>query len=269
MSLRLGILFLIGLAAPIAVHAHEDPDGCFELGVNIDVGLFRANGTTFVVGSVTDCEPVLYRLVLSKPNSTSLCAFSGGTLTLTTPDGVLHTTSASVPCIGGTAGDCDPVLTSLDSGFIPYTVSADDVRNGTIVANAVYSGGVVHDSGPDTPGVFLSVPKSIAVVPCDATTTVTTSSSTTTTTTIPKSACASLKFEAATELASAIGECDAKALKFGVSVRPECLEAAGASFAKSWAMAERRGDCLTVNDQAAVETVVGSCTGALQSVLLP
>jgi hypothetical protein len=46
-----------------------------------------------------------------------------------------------------------------------------------------------------------------------------------------------------------VDDCDARALKFGVAVRPECLEAAADGFAKSWVMAERRGDCLTVNDQ--------------------
>jgi hypothetical protein len=145
---------------------------------------------------------------------------------------------------------------------------AADVHNDAVRATATYSGGVAHDV-IDTPGVVGFGGITTLVSSCEASTTVTTSSSTTTTTTIPKSACASLKVEAATQMAADLGECEARALKFGVAVRSACLEAASDAFAKSWAMAERRGDCLTVDDQAAVQTIVGSCMDALQSVLVP
>ena len=259
------------LGAISSARAHSDPAGCYAVIVSIEISAFRADGVTPVGALIVGCEQILYQTRIGKEDNSSLCAFSGGTLTLTTPDGVAHTVSADVPCIGGDGlgAGCDAARDFIDSALIPYTVAPADVHNGKITATATYTGGVVHEAAIDTPGLALSVVRSTLVESCDASTTVTTSSSTTTTTTIPKSSCSSLKFEAATQLASAIGECDARALKFGVSVRPECLESANASFAKSWAMAERRGDCLTVNDQDRVQTIVDSCRGALQSVLLP
>jgi len=74
---------------------------------------------------------------------------------------------------------------------------------------------------------------------------------------------------AASQLGSVLAECDARALKVGVSVRQECLDGAIAAFEKSWAMAEKRGDCLTMGDQASVERLVVACTAGLESALVP
>jgi hypothetical protein len=254
-----------------SARAHEDPVGCFELGVSADLLVFRADGITPVSGSVTGCEQIAYRVTLRKSQELdSLCAFAGGTFTLTTPDGVPHVISADVPCIGGTALEgCDPTVQFLDSGVIDYAVTAADAATGTITASVVYTGGVVHDSPSNTPGVFLSVPKTLAVVPCGTTTTVTTSSSTTTTTLPAKSTCAALKVEAAFQLGSDLGECDSRALKFGVPVREECRSAALSTFQKGWAMAERRDDCLTTGDQAAVAALMRECAGGVEAALIP
>jgi hypothetical protein len=265
----LALLLGVVLSSVSSVRAHENPDGCFETIVAIDIRAFRSDGVTPLVGPIVGCEQIFYQARISKAQDLgSFCAFSGGTFTLTAPDGVAHTLSSDLPCIGGTIPPCNETVLLLDSDLIPYTVAPEDVHDGKITAMATYSGGVVHDAAIDTPGLVASVLRTTLVESCDASTTVTTSSSTTTTTTIPKSTCASLKFAAATQLVAAFGECDARALKFGVAVRQECLAAAADSFAKSWAMAERRDDCLTVNDQATVQTLVGSCTDALQSVLL-
>src|SRR5215204_6276962 len=96
------------LAAALLVsssaQAHEDPPGCFQTGVAIIVSVFRANGTTGVVGSVSECETINYTARLQKgQDSDDLCAFSGGTFSLTTPDGVNHVIPPNpIPCIGGT-----------------------------------------------------------------------------------------------------------------------------------------------------------------------
>src|SRR5689334_25440499 len=83
--------------------AHEDPPGCFQTGPAIIVSVFRANGTTGVVGSVSECETINYQATLQKAtNSDSICAFSAGQFTLTTPDSVVHNINLNVPCIGGT-----------------------------------------------------------------------------------------------------------------------------------------------------------------------
>src|SRR5678816_1624706 len=131
-----------------SARAHEDPPGCFQTGPAIVVSIFRANGTTGVVGSVSQCETINYQATLSKAsNSDTICAFSEGTFSLTTPDGVVHTISANVPCIGGTSGEgCDPTVTQLQSLLIPYVVKPADVVGGFILATGQYAGGVAHDT---------------------------------------------------------------------------------------------------------------------------
>src|SRR5262245_37337267 len=71
--------------------AHDDPAGCFQTGSAIVISVFRADGTTAVVGSVSECETIKYRARLQKAqNIDTICAFSGGTFILTTPDGTVH-----------------------------------------------------------------------------------------------------------------------------------------------------------------------------------
>src|SRR6185369_609470 len=141
-------------------NAHEDPPGCFETGPAIVVSVFRADGTTGVVGSVSQCETINYQARLQKAQDLdTICAFSGGTFSLTTPDGVVHPISANVPCIGGTAGEgCDSTVDFFDSALIPYTVQQANIVNGFVVANANYVNGVVHDIDGNTPGASATTP---------------------------------------------------------------------------------------------------------------
>src|SRR5437868_13350124 len=91
------------LASVGTARAHEDPPGCFETGPAIIVSVFRADGTTGVVGAVSECETINYRARLQKTtDSDDICAFSGGTFSLTTPNGAVNPISANVPCIRGT-----------------------------------------------------------------------------------------------------------------------------------------------------------------------
>src|SRR5512143_1176595 len=169
-------------ALPVAARAHQDPDDCFITTALITISIFRSDGATGVVGPVTDCEQILYRTTLANGGTEAACALSGGTLALTTPDGVVHILSADVPCIGGEDDGCDPSLDAFVSEFVPYTASATNVDDGTMTVTAVYGGGVTHDNPiRDTPGVWVSTARTTSVVPCGIATTVPTSSSTTTT----------------------------------------------------------------------------------------
>ena len=173
---RLGALVVVGaavLAMASSARAHEDPPLCNQTGPAIIVGVFRANGSTAVVGAVSECETITYRATLQKatPDDDSICAFSGGTFSLTTPDGVVHTVSTNVPCIGGEGpGEgCDDTVNGISSNAIPYVVNPDDIDDvtGLITATAQYTGGVAHDNTPNTPGVGANTPKSTPVVICD------------------------------------------------------------------------------------------------------
>jgi hypothetical protein len=152
-----------------AANAHNDPAGCFQTGPAIVLSIFRANGTTGVVGSISECETINYQARLQKAaDSSTICAFSGGTFSLVTPDGVSHLIDGNVPCIGGDGlGEgCDATRDFIDSPLIPYTVRTQDIVGGTITANAIYTGGVVHDVPGNTPGASATTPKSTPVVLC-------------------------------------------------------------------------------------------------------
>ena len=157
------------LLVSATARAHEDPPGCFQTGPAIIVSVFRANGTTGVVGSVSQCENINYQATLQKAtNSDTICAFAQGQFSLTTPDGVKHTISANVPCIGGTNGEgCDLTVTQIQSSLIPYSVKPADIVGGFVTATSNYTGGVAHDTADNTPGVSAATPKSTPVVICN------------------------------------------------------------------------------------------------------
>src|SRR5687767_15126639 len=150
------------LAAAGTARAHQDPGGCFETGVSIVVSVFRADGSTGVVGSVSECETINYRARLTKGEELSddICAFSEGTSSITLPNGTTHVIDADVPCIGGDGpGEgCDPTVTRLESALFPDTVQAGDISGGFIEATAQYTGGVAHDSPSNTAGVSAETP---------------------------------------------------------------------------------------------------------------
>jgi hypothetical protein len=150
--------------------AHQDPGGCFETGVSIVVTVLRADGTTGVVGSVSECETINYKARITKgvELSDDICAFSGGVFSITLPNGMTHVIANPVPCIGGDGpGEgCDPTVTRLESGLFPYTVQPGDVVGGIIEATAQYTGGVAHDSPGNTAGVSGTTPKQTPVSFC-------------------------------------------------------------------------------------------------------
>jgi hypothetical protein len=154
-------LIVAGTVLALEAGAHDDPPGCGSSGVALVVSLFRADGTTGLVGSASECERMLYRVRL-QPVAASGCAFSGGTLTLTTADGVAHRISADVPPVGGASS----TRATFESALIPYTVRARDVVNGKIRAIARYDGGIAHDSAADTKGLAASVDRNVEIDWC-------------------------------------------------------------------------------------------------------
>jgi slime mold repeat-containing protein len=180
------------LTTASTARAHVDPPGCFQTGPAIIVTVFEKGSACTsntdcapgvqclagfcspgLVGDVSQCENIRYRATLQKatPSDDSICAFSGGTFSLTTPDGVVHTISSNVPCLGGNTGleGCVDTQNSLVSDIFDYTVSPANVDPVThlITATAQYSGGIVHDSANNTGGVSATTPKSTPVVSCD------------------------------------------------------------------------------------------------------
>jgi hypothetical protein len=258
---------LFALASlPSPARAHQDPPGCFQISVFLSIAMFRSDGVTPVVGAIEDCEQVFYRVQLSNPADPDDCAFEGGSLSLTTPDGTVHTISSSVPCLGGTTGTCTPGTNSILSGMISYTASPGDVSGGQVVATSSYGVGIAHDSAGNTPGVSAFTPRATAVVACAVTTTVTTTSSTTTT--MPQSVCTSIKLVAATKLGLALAKCEAKAVKGGVAVVQLCRDKAIAKFTAKWTSAENKGDCITTGDQADIQALIDACTNNLTNDLV-
>ena len=75
-----------------AAWAHQDPAGCLRPGVAIEFKAFRADGVNEISGTdtVSPCETIIYRVRLSKQNDPQVCAFEGGKIFITTPDGVRH-----------------------------------------------------------------------------------------------------------------------------------------------------------------------------------
>ena len=263
-------------AVPRASVAHEDPPGCFQIGTAITVSVFRANGTTGVAGSIQDCEQIFYRATLQKPQNTgTICAFAGGSFSLTTPDGVAHVISNPVPCIGGTdsAEGCLAATTSVQSGLISYTASPADVVSGFVTATANYTNGVAHNSVSNTSGLSASTQKSTPVVACAPTTTstptTTAAPSTTTSTTLPKSTCSATKLTTAQKLALALVKCEAKAVKGGVAAVQVCRDKGIAKFTSKWASLETKPDCLTSGDAASIQGLIDSCATALSNALVP
>src|SRR5882724_9453182 len=119
------LIALLVLAGAGTAWAHQDPPGCSGTGVAITFEVFRSDGTTPVDLSqtVSECELITYQVTISPSGEGNPCAFEGGTVTVTTPDGVANdvTPSGGVPCMGGTAaGGCGAV--NATSKAVTYRV---------------------------------------------------------------------------------------------------------------------------------------------------
>lgn len=158
------------VAASTAKAGLEDPAGCFQLiAPAVQLLVFRANGMTGVVGSVSECETLVYQVKLMKAQALSeVCAISGGSLIVTTPDGVEHRAIEHVPCFGG-AGDhgsqCDPATPFVLSPPVEYQVRLEDVVAGAVTTSVRYEGWAVHSfvGSIEGPPQSAAVPKPIVL----------------------------------------------------------------------------------------------------------
>lgn len=130
----LALFLFFGLTS---AQANQDPVDCDANGVGLSLSVYRADQTTVISGGATveSGESVYYRATLSHLGSTN-CNFSGGSLSIVTPDSVSHELTNPVPLVS--AGS--PHISS----FQEYVVSETDVVGGNITASADYVGGESH-----------------------------------------------------------------------------------------------------------------------------
>jgi hypothetical protein len=163
------------LCAGVA-RAHLDPPECTSSGVSLIVTALRADGKTGLSGSASECERIVYRATLRVVGPTT-CAVSGGTLSLTTPDGIVHTLADPVPCLGGQAAErlpdgtdgvkCEPGTSAYPGQVVPYDVRSSDAVDGVLGATARFRDGVIHDSVVNTKGIGAEALRQVALMRCD------------------------------------------------------------------------------------------------------
>lgn len=147
--------------------AHQDPATCSANGVGISLSVYRNDEITVIAGgdTVTPGETIKYRTTLSAlglPN----CNFSGGTLSITTPDGTTDVTP------GGPGIPLVSVGSPFVSSFVSYTVDSAEVGGDNDVdASTNYTGGSSHNTNGQHDSASGSVNKQTPFVKLNSTTT--------------------------------------------------------------------------------------------------
>ena len=120
----------------------EEPAGCDTPGVGISINTTDSNGVP--VNVVNHGDVITYGVNLSVPElpaGKTACNFSGGSLTITLPNG--ETTgvagTSETPAIPGAQ-----VGAVFESATVQYTVNQGDATNKELSARADYSGGQSH-----------------------------------------------------------------------------------------------------------------------------
>ena len=159
---------LLALSASTA-RAHKNPANCSANSV-VSVSLFAqrdADGDgvpeTQIIGSPVpplEHETVYYVARLAKLTASD-CAFEGGTLRITTPDGVSHD-FPGIPCIGGTGCVAD---FTTPATAVPYPADRANLLGGLLKATATYTGGRTH-VGPVHGAVTGTVPLNAGLLFC-------------------------------------------------------------------------------------------------------
>lgn len=148
MSALAWVLVLISGAS-----ADQDPPGCQGSGASVALFVFFADGTTDATGqTLTECESVVYQAQLchrGQEMGVTVCNIEGGSLSITTPDGVTHdaTPPGGVPLL-----EFDTVTGEPECVFsekVPYQI---DPVNDPPMANVTfdYTDGTSHTGVPDT-----------------------------------------------------------------------------------------------------------------------
>ena len=130
----LGTVMSLGLMASFA-SADVDPAGCTANGINISITTLRADGITPVgAGTVQSGETINFQTTLQFAGAPN-CNFEGGTVTITTPDTVVHNVGSP-----GLVSSGSPFISSLAT----YVVSESQAVGGIIGATTDYTGGTAH-----------------------------------------------------------------------------------------------------------------------------
>ena len=171
-ALRTFVPLIVGFAllgSARGARAQGDPDGCFGAQVSLGINIFRADGLTGVAGTVSPCETVVYRVSLNADTSSGACAFQHGSLTLTTPDGTVHTllSGAGIPCLGGhgdNGSGCVNGQSPVTQDFTYQITPADGPSPNAVVS---YTNGELFQAVPPTPNaVNAGIQKNLTVAPC-------------------------------------------------------------------------------------------------------
>jgi hypothetical protein len=132
-------LFAVSIHIQPGVGAHQDPARCTLNSAGVAIGVFRSDGVTPVAGTVQSGETIRYQSTLFNGPPPSFCNFSGGTLVVTTPDGVVHDV---------TPGGGIPLVTNaspFSSALVDYVVSEADVNASDLLqATTQYTSGESH-----------------------------------------------------------------------------------------------------------------------------
>ena len=150
----LASLLILGVAP--RVRAQPMPPGCSAPSMTFNFFVERADGSEAGAGTpVSPCETLIYKGSLTG-GSPGVCCFQGGTVTITTPDGVAH----DVTPAGGVPEKC-PGDPPTDTLTVQYQVRRQDVGNGRLLARIDFE---VAESFTGTPPL-TGVPSGLAAVP--------------------------------------------------------------------------------------------------------
>jgi hypothetical protein len=123
---------------------------------------------------INECTEVEYQAFVMSIGSNIACAFQGGTITITTPDGTPHdaTPAAGIPCLGGTAAPCVSGQNGpVDSTRVMYVINELDTNpDGLVLADAEYNGELLHtddDDTPEQPNATSAFPLDVVLCPTD------------------------------------------------------------------------------------------------------
>ncbi len=121
------------IATPF-VSADQDPIGCTGAGFTMFMDVFESDGVTPATVAIEGAT-LKYQTTLDHAGGAN-CNISGGTLTITTPDGTVTPLGAV------------PLITEAGSAFISsqvsYVVDAGDVLSGNVTGTSDWSNGTSH-----------------------------------------------------------------------------------------------------------------------------
>jgi len=148
----LAILLLAGLAYSPTARADTCPAGAVSTGLSFILSAFHSDGTTPIVGPVSECETIVLKASLAYTGFDSegnvVAAFQFGTVTV---DGTDATPVGGVPLIG--PASCVGSVPIIGSQPKNHVFTPAEVTAGIVTIVASYSGGTAHIGDSDIPNV--------------------------------------------------------------------------------------------------------------------